>query len=102
MLAVQVKRARDVNFQVYGARKVWRQLEREGIEVARCAVERLMRRLGLRGVIRGKVVRTTFSDAAMPYPLDLVNRRFKAERPRGKGLQTGSCRPNPWGYRLDG
>jgi len=81
MLAVEVKRVWDENFQVYGARKVWRQLEREDIEVARCTVERLMRRLGLRGVIRGKVVRTTFSDAAMPCPLDLVNRRFKAERP---------------------
>lgn len=49
--------------------------------VARCTVERLMRRKGLRGVIRGKVVRTTFSNTAMPCPLDRVNRQFKADRP---------------------
>lgn len=66
---------------VYGADKVWRQLRREGIHVARCTVERLMRRLGLRGVIRGKVIRTTFGDAAAPCPLDQVNRQFKADRP---------------------
>ncbi len=67
--------------QVYGAVKVWRQLAREGAVVARCTVERLMRRLGLRGVIRGKVVRTTTSDAKAPCPLDRVNRQFRAERP---------------------
>ena len=67
--------------QVYGAVKVWRQLAREGTVVARCTVERLMRRLGLRGVIRGKVVRTTTSDAKAPCPLDRVNRQFRAERP---------------------
>ena len=67
--------------QVYGADKVWWQMNREGIRVARCTVERLMRRLGLRGVIRGKVVRTTVSDRTTPCPLDRVNRAFKAERP---------------------
>jgi len=67
--------------QVYGADKVWKQLNREGIVVARCTVERLMRRLGLRGVIRGKVVRTTLPDAKAPCPLDRVNRVFQAERP---------------------
>ncbi len=67
--------------QVYGADKVWRQLTREGVTVARCTVERLMRRLGLRGVIRGKVVRTTIGDARAPCPLDRVNRQFRAERP---------------------
>lgn len=67
--------------QVYGAKKVWRQLNREGIEVARCTVERLMKRLGLEGVRRGKVVRTTIPDKAVPCPLDLVNRKFKADRP---------------------
>lgn len=56
--------------QVYGADKVWRQLTREGVTVARCTVERLMRRLGLRGVMRGKVVRTTIGDARAPCPLD--------------------------------
>jgi putative transposase len=67
--------------QVYGAEKVWRQLAREGTATARCTVERLMKRLGLRGVMRGKVVRTTISDRKAPCPLDKVNRQFKAERP---------------------
>jgi transposase InsO family protein len=80
-LMLQIQRVWLANFQVYGADKVWRQLRREGIEVARCTVERLMRRLGLRGVMRGKVVRTTFGDPAAPCPLDRVNRQFKADRP---------------------
>jgi len=62
-------------------RKVWRQLKREGVVVARCTVERLMRRLGLQGVVRGKPVKTTISDKATPCPLDKVNRQFRAERP---------------------
>ncbi len=65
----------------YGADKVWRQLVREGTVVARCTVERLMRRLGLRGVMRGKVVRTTISDSKAACPLNLVNRQFRADRP---------------------
>ncbi len=80
-LAVEVRRVWDENRQVYGVRKVWRQLLREGWQVARCTVERLMRRLGLRGVIRGKVVKTTVSDKAQPCPLDRVNRQFHADRP---------------------
>lgn len=80
-LIPHIQRVWHANFQVYGADKVWRQLQREGIEVARCTVERLMRRLGLRGVIRGKVVRTTFGDTKAPCPLDRVNRQFKADRP---------------------
>ena len=67
--------------QVYGAEKVWRQLDRERIAVARCTVERLMRRLGLEGARRGKNVKTTIADPALPCPLDRVNRQFKAERP---------------------
>lgn len=67
--------------QVYGADKVWRQLAREGTAVARCTVERLMRRLGLRVVMRGKVVRTTVSDSKAACPLDKVHRQFRAERP---------------------
>ena len=67
--------------QVYGADKVWRQMNREGVQIARCTTERLMKRLGLEGVRRGKVVRTTFSDKALPCPLDRVNRQFKADRP---------------------
>ncbi len=77
----QIQRVWDANFQVYGAEKVWKQLQREGIVVARCTVERLMRQLGLRGAVRGKIIRTTFGDPAAPCPLDRVNRQFKADRP---------------------
>jgi putative transposase len=80
-LIPHIERVWKANMQVYGADKVWKQLNREHHVVARCAVERLMRRLGLRGVIRGKVVRTTISDAKAPCPLDHVNRVFKAQRP---------------------
>ena len=80
-LVPHVQRVWQANMQVYGADKVWRQMNREGLEVARCTVERLMRRLGLQGVRRGKVERTTISDARAPCPLDRVNRQFKAERP---------------------
>jgi putative transposase len=71
----------DAHHQVYGADKLWKQLRREEVTVARCTVERLMRRLGLRGVMRGKAVRTTVPDPKAPCPLDHVNRQFKAERP---------------------
>ena len=80
-LLPQIERVWRANMQVYGADKVWRQLLREGIAVARCTVERLMRAQGLRGVMRGKVVRTTTPDEKAPCPLDRVNREFKAERP---------------------
>jgi transposase InsO family protein len=76
-----IQRVWDTHLQVYGADKVWKQLQREGIPVARCTVERLMRRLGLRGVRRGKVVRTTVAKASAPCPPDRVNRQFQAERP---------------------
>ncbi len=81
MLLTHIERIWDANMQVYGAKKVWRQLAREGHLAARCTVERLMRRQGLRGVVRGKVVRTTIGDANAPCPLDRVNRQFKAQRP---------------------
>ncbi|SAL07710.1 integrase catalytic region [Caballeronia arationis] len=67
--------------QVYGADKVWKQLNRESIAVARCTVERLMKQQGLRGVRRGKRVRTTIPEVSAPRPLDRVNRQFKADRP---------------------
>ncbi len=67
--------------QVYGADTVWKQLNRERISIARCTVERLMKRLGLQSVRRGKMVRTTVSDGKAPCPLDRVNRIFKADRP---------------------
>ena len=80
-LVPHIERVWQTNLQVYGADKVWHQLHREGIAVARCTVERLMQRQGLRGVMRGKVVRTTISDPKAPCPLDKVNRQFKAQRP---------------------
>jgi transposase InsO family protein len=80
-LRTEIRRVYEENFGVYGVRKVWRQLLREGIAVARCTVARLMRAMGLQGVVRGKRVRTTISNAAAPCPLDRVNRQFKAPRP---------------------
>lgn len=80
-LKPEIQRVFDENFGVYGARKVWRQLKREGFQVARCTVERLMKAMGLQGVIRGKVKRTTVPDKAAPCPLDHVGRQFRASRP---------------------
>ena len=71
----------DENLQAYGADKVGRPLRREGVEVARCTVERRMRRLGLKGVRRGKPVKTTVSNPEAAGPEDRVNRPFPAERP---------------------
>ena len=81
LLMAHIQRVWDANMQVYGADKVWLQMNREGIAVARCTVERLMNRLGLHGVRRGKVIRTTVPDKAATCPLDRVNRQFTAERP---------------------
>ena len=80
-LRPEIARVHAENFGVYGARKVWRQLRREGVAVARCTVERLMRVMGLRGVVRGKAVRTTVQNPAAPCPLDRVNRQFHAPAP---------------------
>jgi putative transposase len=80
-LKSEIRRVYEENFRIYGVRKVWRQLLRDGVAVARCTVARLMRAMGLRGVVRGKRVRTTISNAAAPCPLDRVNRQFKAPRP---------------------
>ena len=80
-LVPHIERIWQANMRVYGADKVWKQMNREGLSIARCTVERLMKRLGLQGVRRGKVVRTTLSDMKAPCPLDRVNRQFKAERP---------------------
>ena len=76
-----IRRVWDENYRVYGVRKVWRQLNREAIPVARCTVARLMRELGLRGVVRGRRVKTTVAAAESPCPDDRVNRDFRAERP---------------------
>lgn len=81
LLKPEIKRVFKANYEVYGVRKVWRQLQREGFDVARCTVARLMRSLGLQGIIRGKPVRTTISNKAAPCPLDHVNRQFRALAP---------------------
>jgi putative transposase len=81
MLKDEIRRVWTANFEVYGADKVWKQLKREGFVVARCTVERLMKLMGLRGVVRGKTIRTTVSDPAAVRPKDLVKRQFTAERP---------------------
>jgi len=77
----EILRVYDANFQVYGARKIWRQLRREGVVVARCTVERLMRELGIAGVVRGRRRPTTVADPARPVPEDLLKRDFTAPAP---------------------
>lgn len=81
VLMPEIERVWEANLQVYGADKVWKQMKRENIPVARCTVERLMKQLGLQGARRGKAVRTTVPDRSMPCPLDRVNRQFNADRP---------------------
>ena len=80
-LRPEIRRVWEENYSVYGARKVWRQLGREGVGVARCTVERLMRQEGLKGVVRGKKQRTTIPAENADRPVDLVDRRFEADRP---------------------
>lgn len=80
-LEPEVERVRHENFDVYGVRKTWRQMNREGLRVARCTVGRLMRRLGLRGAVRGRRFKTTTPDLAAARPLDLVERQFRATQP---------------------
>ena len=81
VLGGEIRRVWQENFAVYGVRKVWKQLNREGITVARCTVARLMRDLGLQGAVRGRKFRTTIADGAAARPLDLVERDFTATRP---------------------
>ena len=80
-LRPEIRRVFEENWRVYGVRKVWRQLGREGISVARCTVARLMKEMGLQGAIRGKPHRTTVPDKAQPCPLDRVNRQFRVPAP---------------------
>ncbi len=80
-LMPQIERVWNANMQVYGADKVWMQMNREGTRVARCTIERLMGRMGLHGAVRGKKVRTTIPDVNAACPLDHVKRQFKADRP---------------------
>jgi putative transposase len=81
MLRPKIRRVWEENFRVYGVRKVWRQLNREGTTVARCTVERLMRKLGLEGAVRGRKARTTIPAETAAQPADLVMRNFAAVRP---------------------
>lgn len=80
-LRPEIERVWEQNYKVYGVRKVWHQMRREGFDVARCTVARLMNDIGLEGVIRGKKHRTTIPDKSQPCPLDKVNRQFKAPAP---------------------
>jgi transposase InsO family protein len=77
----EIQRVWSENFEVYGVRKVWKQLKREGKPIARCTVRRLMRDLGLQGVVRGKTFKTTTPATGAARPPDLVHREFKATRP---------------------
>jgi transposase InsO family protein len=80
-LCAEIRRVHAANFGVYGVREVWRQLGREGLPLACCTVARLMRQMGLRGVVRGRTTRTTVPDKETPCPADKVNRQFQAPRP---------------------
>jgi putative transposase len=80
-LKIHIRRIYDANYRVYGARKIWRQLHREGVEAARCTVERLMRDFGIQGAVRGAPKRTTVADETAERPADLVRRDFTASRP---------------------
>ncbi len=80
-LKPEIERVWKQNFKVYGVRKVWHQMRREGFDVARCTVARLMKDIGIEGIIRGKKHRTTIPDKSQPCPLDKVNRQFKAPAP---------------------
>ena len=80
-LAPEIRRIWEENFRVYGVRKLWRQMRREGIEVARCTVERLMKQMGLRGAVRGRRFQTTVVDDTLSRPADLVMRNFRATEP---------------------
>jgi putative transposase len=81
VLMPEITRVYHANYSVYGPRKVWRQLKREGCTVARCTVERLMRALSLKGATRGKTWKTTFPDLSAPRPADLVEREFTVAAP---------------------
>jgi len=98
-LKQEIIRVWNANFSVYGARKIWKQLRREGIEVARCTVERLMRELGLAGVTRGNRFKvTTQPDGGAERPLDLVDRNFWAERPNQLWVSDLTYVPTRRGY----
>ncbi|KXG87245.1 transposase [Agrobacterium bohemicum] len=80
-LKIEIRRVFEQNFRVYGVRKVWWQLQREGFDIARCTVARLMRAMGRQGIIRGKPISMTIGDKTAPCPLDRVNRPCFAPAP---------------------
>ena len=80
-LKPEIERVWKQNYKVYGVRKVWHQMRREGFDVARCTVARLMKDIGIEGIIRGRKHKTTIPDKSQPCPLDKVNRQFKAPAP---------------------
>ena len=81
VLRPEIERVFEENWRVYGVRKVWRQLDREGFAVARCTVARLMKGMGIQGIIRGKPHKTTIPDKKAPCPQDKVNRQFRVPAP---------------------
>ena len=113
-LSAEIRRVFDENFRVYGIRKVWRQMQREGFAIARCTVERLMKAMGVKSVIRGHGIRTTIPHDQAYRPLDLVNRQFKAERskalwvadftyvPTGQGFASVACVVDGYARRMVG
>jgi len=80
-LKPEITRVFEENLSVYGVRKIWHQMRREGFDVARCTIARLMKDIGIEGVVRGKKPKTTIPDKALPCPLDKVNRQFHAPAP---------------------
>lgn len=80
-LKAEIRRVWAENFEIYGVRKVWRQLMREGFKIARCTVARLMKELGIQGIVRGKPIKTTVQDKTIPCPKDKVKRQFRAPAP---------------------
>ena len=90
-LKPEIERVFEENLKVYGVRKVWHQMRREGFDIARCTVARLMKDIGIEGVIRGKKPRTTIPDKALPCPLDRVNRQFYASAPNVLWVSDFTC-----------
>jgi putative transposase len=97
-LRPEIKRVWDDNYQVYGVRKAWHQMKREGFTLARCTVDRLMKQLGIRGAVRGKVVKTTVPDTSVPCPRDIGV--FRRKSAFGKPSVPSTCAEHAVGQRL--
>ncbi len=104
-LRPEILRVFEENWRVYGVRKIWRQLQREGFTVARCTVARLMKSMGIQGIIRGKPHKTTVPDKKAPCPLDKVNRQFRVPAPNMLWVSDftyGAPRPGWSGVHMTG